>query len=212
MNTRILIADAQHVSIEGMSFILKTMNPDIVIDRVYNKTQLMEKTMEKKYDFLILDIALLGNVFDSTVKNIKEITPKLKVIIFTAFPKEDILLLYLYQGVQGLVYKSYDESELRTALYSIFKHGYYYPQELLYNFIHTGKIPSYSSRGLDILSDREREVYFYLVKGTGLLEISNALGLHQSTVSIYKKNIFQKLNFNSLVDLINYDKYRENLS
>ncbi|CAA7197413.1 response regulator transcription factor [Chryseobacterium potabilaquae] len=207
MNKRVLIADKQDVSIKGISFILQTIHHDMVIDRVYNKQQLMEKVMEKAYDFLILDITLLEHILDSMIKNIKEMNPELKVVIFVGFTKGEGPFRYLYEGVDALVYKSYDELEIRMALYSLFKRGYYYPQELLYDFIHISNKPISSPLNLDILSEREKEVYFHLVKGAGLLEISNTLGLHQSTVSVYKARLFKKLKCKSLVDLINYDRY-----
>ncbi|CAA7392619.1 helix-turn-helix transcriptional regulator [Chryseobacterium fistulae] len=110
---------------------------------------------------------------------------------------------------QAVVYKSGDASEIRDALSSIFKRGYYYPQELLYAFIHSDPTAMLFRRsGFDILSHREREVYNYLLQGNGLLEIANLLGLHQSTVSMYKSRLFKKLNLHSLVDLINYDKHK----
>ncbi|RMZ58656.1 DNA-binding response regulator [Chryseobacterium nematophagum] len=203
MNKTVLIADEHYVAMEGMAFILKNMSQDILIDRVDNKQELIEKLMEKDYDLLILDIEILGNVLESKVKKLKELKPGLKIMIFTGC-KEDVLSRYLYDGAEAFIYKSYGASEIRDAVYSIFKRGYYYPQELLYDFIHTTKVKSLSPSGLKILSEREREVYYYLLKGSGLLEIANALGLHQSTVSIYKKRLFKKLNINSLVDLIGY--------
>ncbi|CAA7393154.1 helix-turn-helix domain-containing protein [Chryseobacterium fistulae] len=68
----------------------------------------------------------------------------------------------------------------------------------------------FSSSGLEILSERERDVYDGLIKGKGNLEIANVLGLHQSTISVYKSRLFKKLNINSLVDLIRYDNHFKN--
>ncbi|CAA7193743.1 Oxygen regulatory protein NreC [Chryseobacterium potabilaquae] len=200
----VLIADEHCVSMEGMTFILKSMSQDIVIDRAYNKEELMKLVEKKEYILLILDIALLGDVYDSPVKKIKERSSNLKIMIFTAC-KEDVMLRYLYEGAEAFVYKSDEESEIRTALASIFTRGYYYQQELLYDLIHKNQLKSFSRVGLEILSEREKQVYCYLLKGSGPLEIANALGLHQSTVSIYKKRLFKKLNVHSLVDLIEYN-------
>ncbi|RNA62859.1 DNA-binding response regulator [Chryseobacterium nematophagum] len=204
MNKMVLIADEHCVSMEGMTFILKSMSQDIVIDRAYNKEELMNLVEKKDYILLILDIALLGDVYDSPVKKIKESSSNLKIMIFTAC-KEDVMLRYLYEGAEAFVYKSDEESKIRTALASIFTCGYYYQQELLYDFIHKNQLKSSSRVGLEILSEREKQVYCYLLIGRGLLEIANDLGLHPSTVSIYKKRLFKKLNVHSLVDLIEYN-------
>ncbi|CAA7197410.1 helix-turn-helix transcriptional regulator [Chryseobacterium potabilaquae] len=203
MNKAVLIADGQYAAVEGIAFILKSISQDILIHRVYKESELIEKILEQDYDLLILDISLLKETCDTTMSQIKKLSPNIKVMIFTAC-KENLALHFLYEGAEACVYKSDDVSEIRNALYSIFKRGYYYKQELLYNFLYTKETKSLPRFRLDILSDREKEVYNFLIQGNGLLEIANLLGLHQSTVSVYKARIFKKLNLRTLVDLINY--------
>jgi DNA-binding NarL/FixJ family response regulator len=55
---------------------------------------------------------------------------------------------------------------------------------------------------LDQLSDREMEVARLLIKGFGNLEISLLKKIQPTTVSTYKKRIFEKLNIDNLVSLI----------
>ncbi|RNA61079.1 DNA-binding response regulator [Chryseobacterium nematophagum] len=208
MEKTVLIADRYNVAIKGTSFILKKISKNILIDFALDKNSLIDKVSQYDYDILILDIEMLDTFFESTIKNLKDLNPNLKIMIFTGGKKE-ISLQYVCEGVDAVISKLYDESILREGFESFFNKGYYYHPELLYDFINTTKvISSFSRSGLEILSDRERTVYFYLVKGKGLLEIANELGLHQSTVSIYKRRLFKKLNVTSLAQLINlYNKY-----
>ncbi|MCC3217663.1 helix-turn-helix transcriptional regulator, partial [Chryseobacterium sp. X308] len=55
---------------------------------------------------------------------------------------------------------------------------------------------------LEILSEREKEIFDLLVKGYGNIEISNELNLHLSTVSTYKARVYKKLNIKNTVDLV----------
>lgn len=55
---------------------------------------------------------------------------------------------------------------------------------------------------LDQLSDRELEIARLLIKGFGNLEISILKSLQKTTVSTYKKRIFEKLNIDNLPALI----------
>ncbi|RMZ60741.1 DNA-binding response regulator [Chryseobacterium nematophagum] len=208
MEKTVLIADRYNVAIKGTSFILKKISKNILIDFALDKKSLIDKVSQYDYDILILDIEMLDTFFESTIKNLKDLNPNLKIMIFTGGKKE-ISLQYVCEGVDAVISKLYDESILCEGFESFFKKGYYYHPELLYDFINTTKvISSFSRSGLEILSDRERTVYFYLVKGKGLLEIANELGLHQSTVSIYKRRLFKKLNVTSLAQLINlYNRY-----
>ncbi|RNA60484.1 DNA-binding response regulator [Chryseobacterium nematophagum] len=208
MKKTVLIADAQYVAIRGTIFILKNISQDIVIDHALNKESLMNKLRKNKYDLLILEIEILDTFYESVIQTLQELYPSLRIMIFTSFT-QDMAGQYACHGVSSVMSKSSDEAELRKAFVSLFLRGYYYPQEMLYDFIHNTSVSSPLARTrLDMLSKRERSVYFYLVQGNGLLEIANKLGLHQSTVSIYKKRLFKKLKIKSLVELINlYYKY-----
>ncbi|RNA61478.1 DNA-binding response regulator [Chryseobacterium nematophagum] len=208
MKKTVLLADSQYVAIHGTIFILNNISHDIVIDYVLNKEALMDKLRNNEYDLLILDIDILDIFYESAIQALHELCPSLKIMIFTSC-SQDTACQYICQGVSSVMSKLSDEAELRKAFISIFVHGYYYPQEILYDFIHNlGQISPSFPPSLDILSYRERSVYFYLVKGNGILEIANKLGLHQSTISVYKKRLFKKLKVKSLVELIRlYYKY-----
>ncbi|WP_183148054.1 response regulator transcription factor [Chryseobacterium nematophagum] len=203
MKKTVLIADKHYVSIKGLAFILKNMDEGILIDHTDNKCELLDKILNGEYDLLILDVEMLGSLFVSVIKNIKDVSPNLKIMIF-ADNKKGTVLQYVCEGVKAVISKSYGESEIREVLESIFTKGYYYQQELLHDFIQRKKVErSFYHVSLDDLSNREREVCLYLIGGSGCLEIANKLGLHQSTVSIYKKRLFKKFHINSLAELIN---------
>ncbi|RNA60439.1 DNA-binding response regulator [Chryseobacterium nematophagum] len=208
MKKTVLIYDHQHVVVLGITFILQKLRKDIIIDHVLDKEELMDKVNKYDYDLLILDIEWLDTFFETVIKNLKVLNPGLKIMVFTDCKKENAFR-YICKGVVCVMSKSHDESELLTAFKNLFLQGYYYPQEVLHEFVHPTKARQSLSRSrLDILSARERSVYFYLVKGSGLLEIANELGLHQSTVSIYKMRLFKKLEVKSLAELIH--QYHKN--
>ena len=58
------------------------------------------------------------------------------------------------------------------------------------------------SNPLETLSDREKTVYNFLIKGYGNLEIANELKIHAATISTYKRRIFQKLGTSNLIDIL----------
>ena len=55
---------------------------------------------------------------------------------------------------------------------------------------------------LDQLSNREIEVARLMVQGYGNLEISSMKKLQKTTISTFKKRIYEKLNIDNLVALI----------
>ncbi|CAA7393633.1 response regulator transcription factor [Chryseobacterium fistulae] len=211
MKKAVLIADRHYVTVTGMSFILKKVSKDIVIDYAADRKELLDKLKGYEYDLLILGIEMLDTFFKPFIQSLKEQSPSLKIMIFTESKKEAISQ-YVCKGVESIMSKSHTAMEIREALEALFSRGYYYPQELLYDLVNTiTMIDSFSSSRLGALSERERAVYFYLGTGKGLLEIANTLGLHQSTISTYKRRLFKKLKITSLVDLIHlYNRYESN--
>lgn len=204
MKKKVLIADRYYVAIKGLSFILHKISKPIIIDHALNKVELLDKISNHDYDLLILDVDIVDTCFEPTLQRLKSLSSNLKMMIFTDANKT-LIWDYVFKGVAAVLPRSRTESEIHEAVKSIFERGYYYPQELLYDFIKTSKEKkSLLCSGLELLSNRERSVYFYLIHGNRLLEIANALGIHQSTVSIYKKRLFKKLNVSSLVELIHF--------
>jgi len=54
------------------------------------------------------------------------------------------------------------------------------------------------------LSDREFEVFTLLVGGKSITEIANGLHLSVKTVSTHKTRIMQKMDMNSLSEMVQY--------
>ena len=65
---------------------------------------------------------------------------------------------------------------------------------------------------LNILSNREMEISLLLIKGFGNLEISNLLSIKSTTVSTYKQRIYDKLEVDSLAELIEIFKVNHGMS
>ncbi|MNF80073.1 Virulence factors putative positive transcription regulator BvgA [compost metagenome] len=59
---------------------------------------------------------------------------------------------------------------------------------------------------LDALSKREFEIAELMLLGEGNIEISNTLDIQMSTVSTYKKRVYEKLKVKNIVELIDVFK------
>lgn len=91
-----------------------------------------------------------------------------------------------------------NEKEIITALKSIKENGYYYPHQVILSLARRKN----KKNPIDLLSEREFQVFKLLSEGNGNLEISNILNLEMSTISTYKRRIFAKLGIKTIVDLI----------
>lgn len=201
MSKKFLIADDHFIIRTAITFILESSFKELTIDYVENYPEVLKKISQKEYDLLILDVEMPGSILEHMITEIKTINRDLKILIFTSH-NEDQALTYLYKGAEGYLNKTCEEIKLLEAVKSIFSTGYYYPQEILHKFVKNKNNSKKPVKPLDLLSEREIEIYNCLIKGNGVLETSNYLNIHMSTVSTHKKRILKKLNINSIAELV----------
>ncbi|RMZ57882.1 DNA-binding response regulator [Chryseobacterium nematophagum] len=204
MKKKILIADSLPIVVIGLTTLLKSTHSVFSIESVHTLRDLLEVVVEKPYDYLIVDLHIFGADSKSNLRMIKDLNPDLKVAIFMD-SKNHLEGELMLEEVVACLYKDNSREDLDTAFTSLFTQGYYYSQELLYHFLQT---KNKGENPLTCLSEREREVYFHLIRGGGVLEIANALGVAQSSVSTFKKRLFKKLHINSLVELIQFHNHK----
>lgn len=198
MKKKILIADDHYVTCLGISFMIEQKcSYSCTVDFVNSFAETLQKLSHQHYDLLILDIDMPDSIHKAMIQNLKNIQSHLKILIFSAYDAQ-IGIQYINEGADGYVKKDSGE-EILKAIPTIFEVGYYYPQSIV-NIIISRSLKKTSS--IEILSEREFQVFKLLAEGNGNIEISNLLDIKMSTVSTYKKNIFEKLRVKTVVDLV----------
>lgn len=195
MNKKILLADDHHIVTFGISILLKNNFNNIYVDCVENYNDAKEKIKNEKFDLIILDIMMPGSTFKFMVKELKMLQEDLMIMIFSSHP-ENTAIEYIKQGAEGYVNKLSSEKTVIKAVRSIFEDGYYYPFKLMDLALNRSE-----RKGIEVLSAREIEVFNLLVQGYGNLEVANALKINISTVSTYKRRIYDKLGIKNVIQL-----------
>lgn len=196
MNKKILIADDLFVARFGTALVLENHFIDITIDYAENYNDVEFKLKTERFDLLILDINMEGNLFKYMIKEIKKIQQDILILIFSGY--DESIGEYFRQGAEGYLNKLEGQTEIIKAVDDIFEKGYFFSSKLVRN------IANYTPKNRleDILSERELQVFRLLLEGNGNIEIANFLNIQLTTVSTYKKRVFTKLNVTKLVDLI----------
>lgn len=196
MNKKILIADDHYIVRAGTAMVLETAYPRLNINFAENYEQTKNFLGSNYYDLLILDIDMPGSQYKQMIHELKIIQNSLKILVFSGYDN-DIALQYIREGAEGYLNKQSNEEQIKTAVKSVLDKGYYYPAELIGPIIQNKK-----NSPAEKLSIREYEIFKLLASGNGNLEIANMLNIKMSTVSTYKKRIFEKLMINNIADLI----------
>lgn len=198
---KLLIAD-DHILVRlGVELLAKeVLGFNCIIDSVSNGKEIEKKLLSSKYDMLITDLNMPDTDGLELVALALRLQPELKILVVSVNPELVFASRYLRAGVYGYVQKGGSYDELKTAMYEISNGRRFVTSgqsQMFTNAFLTGQ----PSNPFDNLSTREFEVTLLLLKGYGILEISNALGINHSTVSTYRVRVFEKLQVKNIIDL-----------
>ncbi len=203
MEKRILIADDHGVVRLGLSMMIKKLRPDFIVDEVDDYQKVMSIIKEKSFDLAILDLNMPNGNFQEALQAIKSKNPNTKVMIFSSQDENLYAVRYLKMGADGFLHKLASEEKINKALTKMLDKGTYMSEEVKESLIFSNlNRHEASPNPLVVLSDREMEIAERLIHGEPMKIISTDLNIHSSTVSTYKNRIFEKLNIQSIPELI----------
>ncbi|WP_396153235.1 response regulator [Flavobacterium sp.] len=204
MNTEkihFLVADDHTVVRQGLALMIKELYVNAVVYQVENFANIMAVLQQQPIEVLILDINFPDGNSITILPEVKKINPAVKIMIFSAFDESVHALRFFNAGANGFLNKLSEEEEIKQAIATLVDEGKFISpltKEKILNSYLLGK----KVNPIEHLSAREIEIARLLVKGYGNLEISNALDIQKTTVSTYKKRIFEKLQIDNLAALI----------
>jgi DNA-binding NarL/FixJ family response regulator len=155
-------------------------------------------------DLVTMDINLAGvlNGLEAT-KQILKFSPKTKVVAVSLHNQPTFARKMIEAGAMGYLTKNSPKEEMILALKEVAKGKKYICneiKEILSEEILTGK----KEKGLDVLSDREKEIANMLKVGASSKEIANELFITTKTVEVHRYNILRKLSLRNTAALINF--------
>ncbi len=199
---KVLIVDDHYVIRAGTMLILHSNIKDLDIDQASCFLDALELVKQKQYDLILLDIDLPDTQNKKMVSAFKSQSKDLKILMYTSYSDQEIAIQYIKEGADGFLNKMAGEKDIVKAVNDIFCLGYYYPPALVGIIVRQIHNP----HPIEKLSQREREIFELLAQGNGNLEISNLLGIKATTISTYKKRIFEKLNIENIMELMEIKK------
>jgi two-component system invasion response regulator UvrY len=202
---RFLLIDDHKIIREGLKQILLMHFPSSSFDEGSNAEDVITKIKASKYDVVICDLSMPGRSGLDVVKQVKEISPNLPVLILSMHPEEHYAIRALKAGAWGYLNKSEGAEVLIPAVQRVLQGRKYvsaYIGEQLaasLNEINPGE-----SQLHDALSAREFDVFKLIAEGKSISYISQQLSLSLSTVSTHRARVLNKMSMKSNADLVKY--------
>lgn len=200
-----LLADDHSIVRQGIEIIIDDIVPNAKIYHTSSLLQVVELIESKEIGIAIIDAHFPDGNSLHIIPQMKSANPNLKILIFTGLEEDLHALKFIKAGANGYLSKLSEEEEVREAISSFIQTGEYFSdvsRNLLVQFVYNPGLIS----PLSPLTKRELEIAEMYAEGLGNLEIANRLNIKQNTVSTIKKNIFEKLKIENLVELIDLIK------
>jgi DNA-binding NarL/FixJ family response regulator len=190
--TRVLIADDHTVVRRGLRQILEEQ-PDIqVAGEAENAEEIFAYLAKDIPDLLVLDINMPGKSGLETLMEIKQMHPKLPVLILTMHPEEQFARRFLIAGASGYVTKETAPDEFVRAIRTVINGRKYISstlsQRLLESLGSTKELLPHEK-----LSAREFQVLLLIASGKTASEIAVSLSLSVKTISTFRRRILEKM-------------------
>ena len=201
-NDRILVADDHEIVRMALLHVIRQLKPHAHLSEVNDYKSLYTAISNDSYDLLILDVNMPNGSFQEAVNYVKLKQPKIKILVFSSQDELIYALRYLKLGADGYLNKESSSAKIEKALNAMLTSGRYISEEVKDAMISESLNGPTNSTPIESLSNRELQIANKLVEGIPLKELSNTLNLHSSTISTYKNRLFEKLNIQSIPELV----------
>ncbi|CAM4012149.1 response regulator transcription factor [Flavobacterium weaverense] len=199
---RILVADDHEIVRMALLHVIRQLKPHAHLSEVNDYKSLYTAISNDSYDLLILDVNMPNGSFQEAVNYVKLKQPKIKILVFSSQDELIYALRYLKLGADGYLNKESSSAKIEKALNAMLTSGRYISEEVKDAMISESLNGPTNSTPIESLSNRELQIANKLVEGIPLKELSNTLNLHSSTISTYKNRLFEKLNIQSIPELV----------
>lgn len=196
---RILLADDHILLLDAFS---KLLEPEFdIVGAVSDGQALIAEAPRVLPDLIVIDLGLpLLNGMDAGRK-LKELMPKVKLLVVTVNEDVGIAIEALREWAAGFLLKKSAGTELIYAIRELLAgKSYVTPpisQQLQREFIRNP-----ASNGDKSLTPRQREVLQLLAEGHTMKEVARALSVSTRTVAFHKYQIMEDFNLHNNLELL----------
>jgi DNA-binding NarL/FixJ family response regulator len=202
---RVLVVDDHPIVREGLIETIKREADMEVCGEAESVNEGMAMVQKTNPDFVILDISLKGGVSGiELVKHLRNQNSKIPILVLSMHDE----LLYaeraIRAGAMGYITKQDGIKNLVEAMRKILNGEIYISSKMSTSILSKYFQGASDTIGIsvDILSDREFEVFQLLGHGFSTSEISKKLNLTVSTIETYRAHIKDKFNLRNASELV----------
>lgn len=205
---RVLIIDDHTILRTGLRLLINAQ-PDLeVVSEAMNGQEALKKIAELSPDLAILDISMPDTNSIKIISQALKVCPSIKILVLTMHDDLAYVRATLSAGALGYVTKEVVDTELLTAIRTVYQGQMYVYKNLGSSLLQELFRPPASKTkqppAKDILSNRENEILQLLGQGFTNKQIAEQIHLSTKTVESYRLRLGEKLGLRTRSDFTHY--------
>ncbi|MFB3130927.1 MAG: response regulator [Rhodothermales bacterium] len=204
--SKILIVDDHPLMRKGLALSLDAETDLTVCGQAANAEEALSVLEELDPDLAIVDISLPGMGGLELIKHMQARRPEMRTLVVSRHDEALYAERAIRAGARGYVMKLEAGEMIVKAVRRVLGGGIYVSEEInerLLLGLAAGR-PKMAESPLELLSDRELEVFELTGRGRGTREIAERLYLSVKTVESYRARIKDKLNLKTAAELMQH--------
>jgi DNA-binding NarL/FixJ family response regulator len=190
---RVLIVDDHVVVREGLRTFLELQDGIEVVGEAGDGTEALESAEQVEPDVVLMDLVMPGLDGVDAMRQLRERSPQIRVIVLTTFLDDDRLLSAIQAGAAGYLLKDVEPAELAQAVRAASAGQAVLNPTVaarLVEAIAENRTPAMQP---ERLTRREREVLEQIARGRSNKRIALELGISEKTVKAHVGHLLAKL-------------------
>ena len=207
MKINVLIVDDHAIVREGLHKLLSAQPDMNVVGEAEDGLAALTNARSKQPDVILLDIAMPGLTGLEAIMLLKDKLPDSQIVILSMHAKESYVQQALSAGALGYVLKASPSSDILNAIRAVHRKEYFLSSKIKADVIEA-YLASHKHqptvRGYDLLSEREQQVFRFVVEGKTTKEIADILCVSTKTIEKHRGSITSKLGVHGRLELLKY--------
>ena len=202
MEIRVLLFE-DNLSLRHSLFQLITGTPGFkCVGAFENCSDLIRNVEETRPDVVLMDIQMPGMNGIEAVKILRDQYPDLKILMQTIFEDNEKIFQSILAGASGYILKNTTPARFIDFIKETYEGGAPMSPNVAAKVLKMVVQPHQTTAEDFNLSDREREVLAYLVRGRSYQQIGDACFISIDTVRGHIRSIYEKLHVHSKAEAV----------
>ena len=204
LRKKVLLVDDHPMMRSGLAQVINQQADLVVSGEAGNANEAMQRIALFKPNIVVLDISLEGKSGLELIKDLQAMHPEILILVMSMHDESLYAQRVLRAGARGYVMKKAGGEAVLQAIRQILSGKVYVSERMSAQILNefAGGHSTKSKSPIELLTDREFEVFKLIGEGCITREIAGRLHLSPKTVDVYRQNLKEKLGLPSGTSLV----------